>query len=313
LTLDSNGRGQETNLDAYDSYLKGRALVDRRGVANVQQAATFFQRAIALDPSFAPAHAGLANAYAFMSFPHRGIAFETAYPIMRPAAVQALQLDPQLAEAHVAMGWVYSFERDWLNAEKSFQQAIRLNPSLTQAYTSYSISTLQGLRKFDEALQVLKVASAHDPLSLDLQREIGEVLLFSGRFAEAADAFERVRQADADLPFVQTDLANALVFAGRPEEALALWQPGAIWPASAYVRTGRRSEAERLAAEHADFPFRVALIGAALGDTSRAIEAVEKVALQEPHRVARLLIQPELATLRDHPRIVMLRQAFKLP
>jgi serine/threonine-protein kinase len=313
LRLGDVRRRHETNLDAYDSYLRGRALVDRRGIANMQKAAAFFERAIALDPAFGPAHAGLANAYAFMSFPNRGIAYATAYPIMRPAAVQALELDPMLAEAHMAMGWVYSYEHDWPNAEKSFQQAIRLNPSLTQAYTSYSVSTLQALQKYDEALRLLSVAAGHDPLSLDLQREVGEVLLFSGRFAEAVDAFQRVRQADPEFPFVRQYLANALVLAGRPEEALTLWQPGSIWPAAAYVRTGRRGEAERLAIEHAAFPFRVAIISATLGHTDRAIDAVHQVALHEPHRLGRLLISPELAPLRDHPRMVAIRKAFNLP
>jgi TolB-like protein/tRNA A-37 threonylcarbamoyl transferase component Bud32/Tfp pilus assembly protein PilF len=313
LTLGSERRRQETQLDAYDAYLRGRSLVDRRGIANMQTAAGFFERAIARDPAFAPAHAGLANAYAFMSFPYRGIAFATAYPIMRPAAVQAVALDPRLAEAHVAMGWVRAYERDWANAEQSFQEAIRLNPSLIQAYTSYSVSTLQALRKFDEALRLLKAASAHDPLSLDLQREIGEVQLFSGRFAEAAETFRRVLQADPDFPFVHTYLATALVFAGRPEEALTMWQPGAIWPAAAYVRTGRRAEAERLLVEHAQFPFRVAAIAATLGHAERAADAVERVALHEPHRIGRLLIMPELSGLRDHPRVVAIRKRFGLP
>ena len=313
LTLGNDRRRHQTNLDAYDSYLRGRALVDRRGIANMQKAAGFFERAVALDPSFAQAHAGLANAYALMSFPYRGMAYATAYPIMRPAAVQALRLDPQLAEAHVAMGWVYAFERDWPNAERSFQQAIRLNPSLTPAYTNYCISTLQVLRKFDEALRLLGDAASHDPLSLDLQREVGEVLLFSGRFAEAVDAFQRIRQVDPDFPFVQVYLAMALTFAGRPEEALTFWQPGVIWPVAAYVKLGRRADAERLAADHAAYPFRVALTAASLGDTERAIDAVEKVAVNEPHRIGRLMIHPELASLRDHPRLVVLRKKFGLP
>ena len=101
-------------------------------------------------------------------------------------------------------GWVYAFERDWANAEKAFQQSISLNPSLTQTYTSYSISTLQPLRKYDEALRLLNTASQHDPLSLDVQREIGDVQLFSGRYAEAVDTFQRVSEVDPDFPFVQT-------------------------------------------------------------------------------------------------------------
>jgi tetratricopeptide (TPR) repeat protein len=278
-----------------------------------QQAAEMFARIAAMDSGFAPAYAGLANAYAFMSFPFQGIAFERAYPIMRPAAVKALQLDPNLAEGHAAMGWVYSYEREWANAEKSFQQSIRLNPSLTQSYTSYSVSTLQPLGKYDDALQLLQVASQNDPLSLDLQREIGQVQLFAGRYAEAVDTLQRVHQVDPGFPFLEAYLARALIFDGNVEQGLALLSKGAPWLAHAYVMTGRRREAEKLAVEWKDYPFRLTVIEAALGHTDRAIEALERAAVSEPHRMGRLLIEPELAALRDHPRVVALRKRFNLP
>ena len=163
------------------------------------------------------------------------------------------------------------------------------------------------------ALRLLEVAAEHDPHSLDVQREIGEVLLYAGRFAEAVDTLQRVFTADPDFAFVQRYPARALIFAGRVDEALAMWQPSAIWPAQAYVRVGRRKDAEALALEHAAHPHRVALIAAALGDTARVIEALERAAESAPHRMGRLLNEPELAALRDHARVVALRQALDLP
>jgi serine/threonine-protein kinase len=299
--------------DASDWYLKGRALINRRGIPNVQKAAEFFGRAIAKDPTFAPAHAGLANAYAFLSFPFRGISFDVAYPIMRPAAVQALRLDPLLADAHAAMGWVYAFDHDWKNAEKRFEQSIRMDPGRTQTYTSYSVSTLQPLRKYDEALRLLRVASQHDPLSLDVQREIGEVQLFAGRYAEAVETFLRISEVEPDFPFLQAYLAKALTFAGRAEEALPRLEDGSPWAAQTYVMTDRRADAEKLAAESAGYPYRLAVISGALGNTERAIEALERASLVEPHRIGRLLIEPELASIREHLRVVKIRHAFNLP
>jgi tetratricopeptide (TPR) repeat protein len=211
------------------------------------------------------------------------------------------------------MGWVYSYEREWANAEKSFQQSIRLNPSLTQSYTSYSVSTLQPLGKYDDALQLLQVASENDPLSLDVQREIGQVQLFAGRYAEAVDTLQRVHQVDPGFPFLETYLARALIFDGNVEQGLALLSKGAPWLAHAYVMTGRRREAEKLAVEWKDYPFRLTVIEAALGHTDRAIDALERAAVSEPHRMGRLLIEPELAALRDHPRVVALRKRFNLP
>jgi serine/threonine-protein kinase len=310
----NQARRPNTNLDAYDSYLQGRALIDRRGVSNAAKAAELFERAIGRDPKFAPAHAGLANAYAFLSFPHRGsLSFAAAFPTMKRAAETSVQLDPELAQAHMAMGWVYSYQHDWPNAERAFQRAISLDPSLTQAYTSYSLSTLQSLRKFDEALRLLRTAAVRDPLSLDVQREIGELYLFGGRYDEAIDAFQRLRDIQPDYPFVQPYLAQALTFGGRLDDAIRLIQPSAVWPISIYVRTGERAKAEKIASEHYAHAYRRAIIAAAMGDTLTSVGAIEEVAASDPQRIGRLLNEPQIAVVRNHPRIVALRKTFNLP
>jgi tetratricopeptide (TPR) repeat protein len=315
LTISERQRRPLHDLDAYERYLQARTLVDRRGIPNALKAAELFKRVIAVDPGFAPAHAGLANAYAFASFPFRGIEFEAAYPIMRRAALEALRLDPLLAEAHMAMGWVYAYEHDWMDAERSFQRSIQLDPSLTQAYTSYSISTLQPLERYDEALRLLQEALRHDPLSLDVQREIGEVQLYSGRYAEAVETFQRAVQIDPDFPFVRSFLARALILTDRVDEALQVADPGLpfVGLGQAYVLTGRRAEAEKLAAEWERYPFRLAITSAALGDAERAVEALERAAVSEPHRMGRLLNEPELAALRGDPRVTAIRRKFGLP
>jgi TolB-like protein len=312
LTLGKGQRRYDTNLEAYELYLKARALVDRRGVVNAQTAAKLFGQVIAKDSAFAPAHAGLANAYAFMSTPYGGIPFETAYPIMRPAAVKALQLDPLLAEAHAAMGWVYSYERDWANAEKAFQRAIELTPSLTQTYTSYSISTLQPLGKHDDALPLLQTASRHDPLSLDVQREIGRVQFSAGRYQEAIETLRRVYAIDSDFPFVSTYLARALMMAGRVSEVSSLENTDRMEKALVYVRTGQRAEAEKLVAVM-DNPYNEALVYAVMEDKERTFAALERVATTAPQRLGRVLMAPELAAVRGEPRVVALRKKFRVP
>ena len=307
LGWDVSGPGEAAGLSQ-----QAQALIDRRGIPNALKAAELFRRMIADDPASARGHAGLATAHAFMSLPYRGLAYETAYPVMQQAAMRALQLDPLLAEAHAAMGWVYAFERQWEKAETAFRRAIELNPGLTYAYTSYSISTLQPLKKYDEALRLLQVAAARDPLSLDVQREIGEIQLFSGRYAEALDTFQRLSEREPDFPFVHTYLARALTLTGRSTDAFPLLEPGVPYLALAYVATGRRAEAERLAAESESYPFRLAVVSAALGDTERAIRALERAAVVEPHRMGRLFIEPEIVALRGDPRVSALRRRFGL-
>jgi tetratricopeptide (TPR) repeat protein len=185
----------------------------------------------------------------------------------------------------------------------------------------------------------------NDPLSLDVQREIGVVQVFAGRYAEAIDTFQRVLAVDPDFPFVESHHARALMYAGRLAEAVPLLEKadsryrylrrreeigrsgreeigrrvaaGKIrqnpWLALAYVRTGKRAEAETLAEQHEDSPSNVAIISAALGDKDRAFEALERAALVAPHSVAQTLINPEMAVLRSDPRLTALRKSFNLP
>jgi serine/threonine protein kinase len=292
---------------------KAFRLIDRRGLPNVQQATELFRRAVAKNSAFAPAHAGLTSAYAFSSFPYRGLSYDEAYPIMKCAAERAAELDSSLAETHAALGWVYSFEHEWAKADLAFQQAMRLNPGLMQVYTSYSISTLQPLRRYAEGLKLLDGAAKLDPLSLDIQRERGELELYAGQYAEAVETFQRVYETEPDFPFVQAYLAKALTFAGRPAEALPLLEPGDPWLAQGYVMTGCRAEAEKLADEWVRYPYRYAVIKGALGDAEAAIDALERAAREGPQRFGRLLNEPELDVVHGHPRVAALRKAFGLP
>jgi serine/threonine-protein kinase len=318
LTLGRGQRRYDTNLEAYELYLKGRALVARRGTSNAQKAAELFEQVVERDPAFAPAYAGLVDAYAFMSMEIQGIPSETALSRMRPAAVKAIELDPLLAEAHAAMGLLHSRERDWENAQKSFQRAIELNASLTRTYTNYVTSTLIPLGKVDEAAQLLEEALRTDPLSLDVRRELAMVQIMAGRYEEAIANLQRVRAVDPDFPFAVMFLARALAFAGRLPEALRVWetgkaQPGAeFWMAHAYVMAGRRAEVEKIAAA-TDHPLRLAIIFSALGDDDRALLALDRAADILPQRVGLIMMYPEMASLRGDPRFAAIRRKLGLP
>ena len=312
-------RHYDVNAQAYGRYLTARAFVSRRGVPSAQKAVEYFQQVIALDPAFAPAYAGLADAYAYMSLPtYQGMPVSKAQGLMRTAALKALELDPDLAEAHAAMGVVYARDLDWTSSQRHFEQGIALNPSLSQVYTSYSFFTLRPLHKFQEAERLLKSALQSDPLSLDVWREIAEVYFTVGRYDESIELLQRVRAVDPQLLDADVVLARALACRGRAEEALALYDslPAAGPPhyrAYAYIKAGRRADAEILAMENAQYPYRAALIFAALGDRDRAFEALDRTAEREPQRVPLLLTWPELAALRSDPRFTAMQKRFGLP
>lgn len=307
--------------EVYGQYLTARALVGRRSVLGPHTTAEnpiqYFEQVVAVAPEFAPAYAGIADAYAYMSLPtYQGVAVAKAQELMRTAALKALELDDDLAEAHAAMGVVHARDLDWASSEHEFQEAIALNPSLSQVYTSYSFFTLRPLRKFDEAERLLKLALQSDPLSLDVWREMAELYFTVGRYDEAISLLERVRAVDPQFPTADVIMARALVAAGRVGEGLAIYDAIDSPPqyrAYAYVRAGRRSDAERLAAENRPYPYRATIIYAALGSLDHAFEALDQTAEREPQRVPLLLTWPEMAPLRADPRFVAVQKRFGLP
>ena len=166
--LGAGQRRYDYNIDTYILYLKARARLGRRGADDARAAAELFQQVVDKDREFAPAYAGLAEAYGLMAFQTLSPGtVEAALPLMEQAARKALELDELLAEGHAAMGFVHARRYDWENANKSFRRAIDLNPSLTQTYINYSTTTLVPQERLDEAERLLQEAVRTDPLSAD--------------------------------------------------------------------------------------------------------------------------------------------------
>lgn len=322
------GRAQrryQPDAETSELFLRARALVDRRGHDNAQRAADLFEQVIARDPGFAAAHAGMADAYAQMSWEIQsgsgipGLPYDEALRRMRPAAMKALELDGQLAEAHAAMGLTFSRERDWVTARKSFERAIALDPGLTHISTNYASSVLLPLGQTAEARRLLDAALEADPLSLDVHRALAIAQIVDGQYDQAIDHLRRVLSVDPDYPFASLGLARALTFSGRLEEAQGIWSTrqaqglgGEIWAAHTYVRAGRLHDVKRLL-DGNDHPYRRAIILAALGDKDRTFEALNRAVDVLPQRTALLLVYPEMAFLRGDPRLALIRKKLNLP
>jgi serine/threonine-protein kinase len=328
LTLGTGQRRYDTDVDTYNLYLRARALLIRRGFEDPKAAIGLFEQVVKKDPAFAPAYAGLADAYGLMSHPSLAPGpAEVALPLMQQAADKALELDALLAEGHAAKGFIAARRREWEQAETFFRRAIDLNPSLTLTYINYFWTTLVPLEKLDESERVLQVALQNDPLSATVHDQLGFLALLAGRYDEAVDRFNRARAIDPDLPFLTQHIGRALTFAGRVPEALAFWDTkmdplgrgywkdmpgGQPWVALTFVKGGRRDEVERWAEVHKE-PYRLALIHAALGNKNRVFEELDKAATASPHRVVPLLVYPEMQLLRGDPRLAELRKRLRLP
>ena len=315
------GRGQrryETDPEVYYRFLKASGLRSRRHREDASRAAAMFEAIVERDPTFAPAWAGLASAAAEATRHQPREEMPAVDPRMEPAALRAIQLDPLLAEAHAAMGSVYGRNRDWTNAQKSFLTALDLNPSVTTTYTDFVLSTLMPMGKTAESLRRLEDARRVDPLSLDVRRLLAQVQVNAGLHADAIESARWVLARDPKFPYAEVFLGRALLFAGRPNEALPFFENSSSegnWGYVGYLFavTGRRDEAEALAAKHPDAAARQMLIYAGLGDRDRAFEALERTAAVNWWRAATWMDRPEMAVLRGDPRVADLRRRLGLP
>jgi serine/threonine-protein kinase len=321
LKLGRGRRRYETSAEAYDLYLRGRALPLQHGLHGYDESIGPLERAIAEDPSFAPAYAGLAEAHAFRSGQFRFDIRDEASK-MQAAAEKAIRLDPLLAEAHEALAMAYSRSAQWDQAERSFRRAIELDPSRSMSYDHYAFFVLWPLGRIEEALQQMRVAEKVDPLSHEIERDLAYALIPVGRYDEAAELCERL---PADYPGRSLRLAQARLGQGRIGEAIQLLQAdfNPSLPAGseirgylgyAYARTGRREDAEKLAAAASPQGlFNQAVIFAGLGDKDRTMDALERMAVLGPFRIGRALTFPEFAFLRGDPRVKALRRKVGLP
>ena len=316
------GRGRwryETSVDAYDLYLRARALSLRDGFPpGIIRSIEPLEQAIAKDPAFAPAYAALATAYAY-----RSVQFPLDHPptellTMRTAAEKAIELDPLLAEAHEALAMAYAREGQWDEAEHSFRRAIDLDPSRSNTHLDYGYWFLMVLDRVDEALQQLRVAEKTDPLSPAARRFESMVLISAGRYDQAID---RCRDWPATDAFTLECLGRARLGQGKIKEAVELLARDPALPNNpqsrgflghAYARAGRRDEAEKMA-KASTYPNEQVLIFAGLGDKDRTLEALNRMAALGPQRVSLYLAGPELAFLRGDPRLKLFRKKFGLP
>jgi len=309
--LGGGRRRYETSIEAYDLYLRARSLSSRQSVA-------VFEEVIAKDPSFAPAYAGLASAYAV-----RSVQFPLDHPRdevakMRTAAEKAIQLDPLLAEAYDALALADARDGQWKQAEESFRHAIQLDPNQSRTHYDYGYWLLAVVGRLDEALQQLRTAEKMDPLSAVIQRDLAEVLFSIRRYEEAS---EHCRKLPADMPYKNQCMARVWLGrdkAGEAVQALVddpdlLRNPQARgFLGYAYAKVGRHTDAENMCAS-SHFANEQALIFAGLGDRERTFEALERMADLGAQRVGVYLNYPEFGLLQDDPRIKAFRRKVGLP
>ena len=315
LTLDERSRRRyDIDVATYERYLRARVLSERKDRESLRTAIAFYKEVVATEPAFAPAYAGLADAYADLEF--WGNNYETAYLQIKAAASKALELDPGLPEAHAAMGLAHARDRQWALADRAFQRSIAINPNLSRIRTAYAHWYLFQTGQLDRALEELTLALAHDPLSLYVRRVIAYVQISAERYEAALENCRYVLNIDPKFPLIGLVRARALLLTGEVTEALDVLE--AMPPNRApelgytYAVTGRRAEAEALAAEAAGVPLTQAVIYAGLRENDRAFAALERAAALGDPKIGGVLTYPELTALRGDQRFEEFRRRVGL-
>ena len=305
-----------SSYEAYDLYLKGRYFWNKRTVQGFQQAIEYFQQAIAKDPNYARAYAGLADSYALMSS-YRFAPQNNLMPRARTAAIRALQIDDSLAEAHTSLALITeNYDWDWQTAEKEYRWAIQLDSNYATAHHWYAeCLSFQG--RFDEAFRESERARQLDPLSLIIAADSGAILYFSRQYDRAIEQFRVVLEMEPNFP-----RAHVLVFAytqkGLFAEALddlERWRrvddTPSIWAAQAYVysRSGQQEQARRALKKFEELnrrqqmdPAAIAWAYAVMGNKDQAFALLEEAYSQHSNALTTLKVEPAYDPLRSDPR-----------
>ena len=197
------------NSEAHELYLRGRYFFGKRGADNLKRAIDYFNQAIARDPNYAPAYAGIADSYAILSeSPHESRA--DALNKARVAAEKALSLDNKLADAHVSRGLLFVEDLNLKAAKQEYQRAIELNPNYAFAHYLFGFDVLTPLGDFDHALSEMNRAVELDPFSGIINANLGWCYLCARRYPEAIAQFRKAAELDPNSPMPQLALAHEL-------------------------------------------------------------------------------------------------------
>ena len=315
--------------EAYELYLRGRHHWNRRTNAETRKGIEYFHQAIAKDPRYAAAHAGLARAYDTMGT-YNFIPPAEAFGAAAAAAARALELDPELPEAHTALGGVlFTHNWDWTRAEAEFRHALSLNGNDADAYHWYS-DFLSAMGRVDEAIASIRRAHSLEPLSLTINMSVGVCLFYARRYDETIAQQQRTLELDPTFAPAMRNLGGAYEQKGMWAEAIETYKraktlsPGDRSAtgllAHAYAVSGRPAEARRLMTElteesKSDYvsPYSMAAIHVGLGEIDRAFESLEEAFRSRDRGLVWMKVAPRLDPLRSDPRFSDLLRRMKFP
>jgi serine/threonine-protein kinase len=311
--------------EAHHLYLKARYLWNRRTVETLKQAIEQFEQAVAKDPGFALAFAGLADAYMLGNVMHP----REAFPRAKTAARRAIELDPSAAEPYASLGYIaLHYDWDWAEAEANFRKALDLNPRYATAHSMYArfLST-QG--RFSEALAEMRRAQELDPLALGISTGIGLTYYLSRQTDKAIEQHRKTLEIEPGFVLARFNLAAALTQKKLMTEAIAELEKGlhaSRQDAGAMAElsftlavAGRHDRARALLADVYELrkkryvsPYYVAMAHAGLREADEAIRHLNQAYDDRNAPIVFLKVEPRWDSLRSDPRFQELLRKLRL-
>ena len=313
------------NIDpaAQEAYLFGAYHVARATGPDLRQAVEYFEKAIRLQPDYAPAYAGVSEAWQALGA-FGVVSFHDTDQPARQAVRKALDLDPNLAAAHCQLGELFiMYDWDWRGAEREMRRAVELDPNSLRARVALG-DLLTALGRFPEALEQKRRAVALDPLSAMAQSSYGRTLYRARRYEEAIPHVQRAMELEPQVSLHPDRLADVYEQMGRIQDALPIRQKNAEDSSSytlaslsrIYARLGRRKDAQAALAKatRAEPPNELSLALAyfALGDKDRCFEWLNK-SVDDRQNVMFWKVDPKLDPVRSDPRFQALIARLKVP
>jgi tetratricopeptide (TPR) repeat protein len=323
------GRATTVHPDAYQAYLRGRFFLHQRTGEAIEKAREQFALAIAIEPSYAQAHAGLADAYELLASYGNSVPRET-FQRGIDAAQRALELDPELAEPYASLGTIHkSYTWNWADAERAYRRAVELNPSSAEAHKGYG-ELLSFLGRHDDAIAHLTRAVELDPVSLLMHANLGVVYWRARRYDEAQR--QMAETLDMDPNYMLGHLNVGLIHAARgayDDAAAAFRRASSYSPrfgdplgllGHVYARAGKITEARAIGEELGRLSsgtyvsaYIRALYHLGFDERTLALSELERAYDERSWLVAMVKVDPLLDPLRSEPRFQALVQRLQFP
>jgi TolB-like protein/Tfp pilus assembly protein PilF/predicted Ser/Thr protein kinase len=317
----------KVNPEAHDAYLRGRFYWNKDAREDLERAREYFQQALDKDPRYAPAYAGLADYYSVLPF-YTNARPDDVFPKAKEAVAKALEFDSSLAEAHGTRAYILTYyDRDWVAAQREFQEALVLNPNDATAHHRYS-RYLSSLGRVEEALGEIERARLLDPNDTVINANVGLIYYFARQYDRAIEQLQKVLHDHPDFPTAHWGLGLAYEQKGNYDQALPELQKAAErrGPNSLaslghiYGLIGREKEAREIlnelstrAGQENISAYQLALVHIGLGETDPALEALQRADREHSTLLNYVKMDPRFDRLRGNPQFQDLLRRMNFP